>query len=75
MMPQDTIRQGTNPSMEPVRGNPEGRKGSQRQAKESETLPLLSIGDSQIYKVNRPEIYAEDMVHTHAGSILAASLP
>lgn len=43
MAKQDTIRLGTNPTIKAEGGNPVGGKGSQKQAKESETVPVPAV--------------------------------
>lgn len=53
-----------------------GVKGYQEQAKKtSATLPLPLLGVPQNYQANNYNIYAEDLVHTCEGSVVASLVP
>jgi hypothetical protein len=68
---QDTIRQSKHLHIEAWQSNLIGRKESQEQAKESEIYPLLLLGVPQKHQANSHNIYAEDLVQAHVGSMLA----
>lgn len=54
-------------------GNLEGEKGSQQQAKESETLPPQLLGFPQNTKLHNHNVYADDLVQTYEVSAIEAS--
>ena len=53
---------------------PSRRKGVLRAEKESRTPPLPVLGAPHKHQANNHNIYAEDIVQTHAGSVIAASV-
>ena len=61
---QVAIRLGTSPHIKAGQGNPVGGKGSQEQAKESETPPLPLLGVPQEHQATQHNIYAEDLGQT-----------
>lgn len=71
---QDRIKQGKSLYIKAGHGNPLREKESQGQAKESETHPLPLFSIPQNYQAISHNRHAEDLVQTHVGPVLAASV-
>ena len=70
MAKQYTVRAGTVRHIKTGQGNSVGGRGSQAQAKESETPPFPLFGIPQEHH----KLYAEDLVLTHTGPVLVVSV-